>query len=342
MSDNSLYIQKLSLCNTKIHSLEDELGKLKAEHLSCGFKHRRLEREVEIKKDELENLTSKLGFNKDAEAKAIARCDKALEYNREVEAKVGRLIDQRLSWDFERRNMERKLEVKNDELEDLTKKLGFSKEAEAKAIKKYEQALEYNREVEAKVEELLGKLSDLKGVLMERDVELGDLKDKLRRNEQMEICRNSETDSASEGKLVGENGAACDRKRISPAYIQKSERADVSSDASNHSDDSFTDASNHKQDAEQTNIQIFVRPMFTDKIIAMTVEPSLTIGGLKFKIQNEEGIPPDSQRLIFAGMQLEDSCTLAHYNIGMEASIDLILRLGGPCRGHHAHQPKIY
>ena len=86
-----------------------------------------------------------------------------------------------------------------------------------------------------------------------------------------------------------------------------------------------------KELGDGTAFQIFIKTL-TGKSITIVVRKEDSIQDLKGKIQDKEGIPPDHQRIIYGGKQLQDDRTWSDYDISKDATLHLVIRLPG---GYH-------
>ncbi|QRV96133.1 ubiquitin family protein [Ceratobasidium sp. AG-Ba] len=88
------------------------------------------------------------------------------------------------------------------------------------------------------------------------------------------------------------------------------------------------DSSSQLSYLQQSTMKVYIRTI-TSQVYSIDIEPYDTIGDLKSKIEEKDGIPTDQQRLVFAGKMLEDKNTLNHYDIQKECLIHQVVRLRG-------------
>ena len=90
-----------------------------------------------------------------------------------------------------------------------------------------------------------------------------------------------------------------------------------------------TEANNSNNDnRNKDSYQIYIKTL-TGKSIVLEVSPSDKIEDIKEKIREREGIPPDQQRFIYSGKQIEDGKTIQDYNIKPDSTLHMVLRLRG-------------
>lgn len=83
-----------------------------------------------------------------------------------------------------------------------------------------------------------------------------------------------------------------------------------------------------KKESKKDKFQVLVKTL-TGMILSFRVDRETTVLQLKTLFQEKGGVPVVQQRMIFAGRELEDERTMADYNIGIGATLHLVLRLGG-------------
>ncbi|CAF0781781.1 unnamed protein product [Brachionus calyciflorus] len=106
---------------------------------------------------------------------------------------------------------------------------------------------------------------------------------------------------------------------------------------------SVIDANELKYNGEVEQFTVFLKTL-TGRTVEIFTSNDETIEELKEKVEEKEGIPPDLQRLIFAGRKLEDSNTLDYYSIEKEATLHLVLRMrgGGDFVDFEKSKPRVY
>lgn len=136
------------------------------------------------------------------------------------------------------------------------------------------------------------------------------------------VCNTTEPLSSLKNKIHNQLGVPMDKKLFSFHGRECADHETLRYYHVFHNDDLLL------WEPPSQGMTVFVKTL-TGKTMEIDIHPNDLVYDLMTKIEDREGIPPDEQRIIFAGRQLESQKRLFQYNIGPDSTVHLVLRLRG-------------